>query len=192
MRADGSVRKVFKVRPGFTPKEDVPKYVPIGRRRKEEQDGSLTEKKKEEEVDQPGRRLSPKVRDINNVLSGPREPARPRPRPAVESLVKSTDDFPALPRKTETVSNRSEDDDGSLLADSLGKLDLGTEKTTSKAELKITEDEKTTPKVEHKNAEDKMANTKETRECRKLESSAESKSSPEVASRAKYVPPWKR
>lgn len=34
VRADGTVRKTFKVRPGYTPPEDVPRYIP---RKKREQ-----------------------------------------------------------------------------------------------------------------------------------------------------------
>ncbi|KAA8901894.1 hypothetical protein TRICI_005972 [Trichomonascus ciferrii] len=33
VRPDGSVRRARKVKPGYVPEEDVPKYVPIGRRR---------------------------------------------------------------------------------------------------------------------------------------------------------------
>lgn len=32
VRADGSVRRTFKVRPGYTPPEDVPKYIPRAKR----------------------------------------------------------------------------------------------------------------------------------------------------------------
>lgn len=44
VRPDGSVRRTRKVKPGYVPQEDVPKYVPIGRRRVGEERGGVIPK----------------------------------------------------------------------------------------------------------------------------------------------------
>lgn len=80
VRSDGTTRKVHKVRPGFTPKEDVPKYVPLGRRKLQEigglevRDNPLGSQGRGADVvlgnssSGSARRQSPHIANINKIL----------------------------------------------------------------------------------------------------------------------------
>lgn len=186
VRADGSVRKTFKVRPGFTPKEDVAKYVPVGRRRLQE-DPSSGELKSQ---------TSPKVRDINSILGAARQPARPK------TLDKTTQQLPALP-KTSTANA-----DAESLANSFGKLAIAktAPKDESTTESKIAA--KAEPKGDPEQTDSKKKFDSETKpglkkdttiddpvanaEKKTLDKTDNVESKEKKPAGQKYIPPWKR
>ncbi|CCH41219.1 hypothetical protein BN7_756 [Wickerhamomyces ciferrii] len=68
VRADGSVRKTLKVRPGFTPKEEVKRYDVRERRRQREEEKTEEKTKNEEVIRNPGSRPNRQFNAINNIL----------------------------------------------------------------------------------------------------------------------------
>ncbi|KAF5098770.1 hypothetical protein D0Z00_001929 [Geotrichum galactomycetum] len=85
VRSDGTVRKVYKVRPGYVPQEDVAKYAAPKRARVPV-------------TDNVNRVTSPHLRTINNILAGGGDSAGGRPSRA-RPLNKTEDEFPSLGQK---------------------------------------------------------------------------------------------
>lgn len=78
VRADGSVRKTVKVRPGFTPKEDVKRYDVRERMRQRKEEKETKDAEKVDEVRKPGGRPNRQFGVINNILQSNSKPQQPK------------------------------------------------------------------------------------------------------------------
>lgn len=87
LRADGSVRKTIKVRPGYTPKEDIKRYDVKERMRQKQEEKEKTINEKSEEVRKPGSRPTKQFRDINNILQS-NSPTTHKPSPELRTTKK--------------------------------------------------------------------------------------------------------
>lgn len=78
VRADGSVRKTVKVRPGFTPKEDVKRYDVRERMRQRQEERETKNDEKVDEVRKPGGRPNRQFGVINDILQSNSKPQQPK------------------------------------------------------------------------------------------------------------------
>lgn len=198
VRSDGTVRKTYKVRPGYVPQEDVAKYVAPKRSRVPGPDNG-------------NRVASPHLRTINNILAGSGDPAGGRPSRA--RLPKKTEDeFPALGQKP--PASKPVD----AVVDMLSSLDINQKdkKASSQSHAdKLTGSATETPTSRVPNAEvaqseskpdsDKKSDSKSLTPFKAQDKPGVSSiinNTPEAPSTAsndvkkpaagKYVPPWKR
>lgn len=182
VREDGSVRKVYKVRSGYTPTEDVPKYVSIGRRRLQ---GTIPGET-DVENEAPVRRFSPHLANINKILQGSdkEEPGRLRNKNTTRNdkpLLKTDSEFPSLGSKPNCND----------LVESMGRLNITPVQKASRGSGDI----KTTNKSdETKKSPTTERISKEATKTSPPKPEADAKTASEVptASRGKYIPPWKR
>lgn len=191
VRSDGTIRKVYKVRPGYVPQEDVQKYVAPKRSRVPLTDGSAD------------RVASPHLRTINGILAGNECSTGNKPSRAKAVLVGDSDrEFPPLRQKS-TVSKPVDD-----VVDALCSLDISGK---DKKELltKTKRDNDSSPVVEPKSeqSDSKLrskldsksltgfavkaitvaSSTPESTENLLSEAADDTKSAS-----GKYIPPWKR
>jgi partner of Y14 and mago protein len=198
VRSDGTVRKVYKVRPGYVPQEDVAKYVAPKRSR-----APVT--------DNVNRVASPHLRTINNILSGGGDSAGGRPS-LTRQLKKTEDEFPALGQKPPAPKPVD------AVVDMLSSLDINEKdkKISSRThadKLAGAATEKTSSRVsntelaqsESKSEFEKKSGSKSlfpSEAKTKIAVSSISNNTTETASTAsndmkkpaagKYIPPWKR
>ena len=189
VRSDGTVRKVYKVRPGFVPTEDVPKYVPVGRRRLQE---GAVPGDSQDRKSTTSTRLSPHLANINKILqSRDGEEAgagRVRNQPLNKQQARQSDpsfvtrknntndthllktdlEFPSLAPKPKPQQSKADSND---LAASLSRLTIKSSDTDAK--------------------ECVLKDMSKSAEPPKAISDAKTNSS-DPASRPKYIPPWKR
>lgn len=123
VRADGTVRKTYKVRPGYTPPEDVAKYVPRAKRlqalEKEKSSNGLQVAKSQADISVE----SDKKNVGSSVLS--------QPKTQITNTQNSTE-------KTDTFKDKKE----------VGKIDIKNQVDTVEKlldGLSINDDKKTTP-----------------------------------------------
>ncbi len=78
VRADGTVRKTVKVRPGFTPKEDVKRYDVRERMRQRQEEREIKNDETNDDVRKPGGRPNRQFGVINNILQSNSQPQQPK------------------------------------------------------------------------------------------------------------------
>ncbi len=78
VRADGTVRKTVKVRPGFTPKEEVKRYDVRERMRQRQEEKETKNDEKVDEVRKPCGRPNRQFGVINNILQSNSKPQQPK------------------------------------------------------------------------------------------------------------------
>lgn len=187
VRSDGTVRKVFKVRPGFTPTEDVARYVPVGRRRLQESG------EKQGDISPAPRKASPHITNINKILQGratemdrgqlrkPDETKKSAPQ-----LEKSESDYPALPGRSPVKEKENND-----LVDSLAKLTID-KSQKSTVDGKIKQKLETTSSTTSNALQDVKPEAKSSDTISKSSPADSQPSKDSTASKPKYIPPWKR
>lgn len=121
LRADGSVRKTIKVRPGFTPAEEVKKYDVRERMQRRQEERSAKPNREDENERKPGTRPNRQFGAINNILQTSQRSAR-------ETIDKSS-------------IKTSKDKSDINLEESLGKLSLESKESKDKLD-KIPKDSK--------------------------------------------------
>lgn len=191
VRSNGTIRKVYKVRPGYVPQEDVQKYVAPKRSRVPLTDGSAN------------RVASPHLRTINGILAGNECSTGNKPSRAKAVLVGNSDsEFPPLRQKP--TGSKPVDD----VVDALSSLDIsGKDKKELLTKPQCDNDSSPVvkPKSEQSNSklEPKLNSKSSTGFAVKTISKASptpesienllSKAADDTKSASgKYIPPWKR
>lgn len=176
VRSDGSVRRARKVKPGYVPNEDVPKYVPIGRRRAMGDDTGGVLTKKEEtpkgetkapvEKKPPRRVVDEKPTTINPSADSSSTSETPKEKTTAPVVKKK-------PPRRIIADESTIDREADSLADSISGLSL---------------DDDHTKKRPPRRDDSSLADYTQT----SLDNKEHTDSNMSKPSTEKYIPPWKR